>query len=100
MAPLDGMLLVANLVGPCPYGHLEFAGRKEIAHGRRVIFDPETLAMLREVLDDTWSCLPAGQTNVTRSQLAERILKAAKAGERDPAKLRARAIAEVIEVGL
>jgi hypothetical protein len=68
--------------------------------GRVVIFDPETIAMLREVLDDTWSCLPAGQTNVTRSQLAERILKAAKAGERDPAKLRARAIAEVIEGGL
>jgi hypothetical protein len=64
---------------------------------RVVIFDPETVAMLREVLDDAWSCLPAGQSNVTRSQLAERILKAAKAGERDPAKLRARAIAEVIE---
>jgi hypothetical protein len=32
--------------------------------------------------------------------LAERILKAAKAGERDPAKLRARAITEGIEAGL
>jgi hypothetical protein len=32
--------------------------------------------------------------------LAERILKAAKAGERDPAKLRARAITEGIEGGL
>jgi hypothetical protein len=67
---------------------------------RVVIFDPETLAMLREVLYDTWSRLPVGQTIVTRSQLAERILKAAKAGERDPAKLRARAITEVIEGGL
>ena len=67
---------------------------------RVVIFDRETLAMLREVLDDAWSCLPAGQSNVTRSQLAERILKAAKAGERDPAKLRARAIADAIEGGL
>ena len=65
-----------------------------------VIFDRETLAMLREVLDDTWSRLPVGQTIVTRSQLAERILKAAKAGERDPAKLRARAIADAIEGGL
>jgi hypothetical protein len=66
---------------------------------RVAIFDPETVAMLRKVLDDTWSCLPEGQTNVTRSQLAECILKAAKAGERDPAKLRARAITEVIEGG-
>ena len=67
---------------------------------RVAFFDPETVAMLREVLDDTWSRLPAGQTNVTRSFLAERILKAAKAGERDPAKLRARAITEGIEAGL
>jgi hypothetical protein len=63
-------------------------------------FDPETVAMLREVLDDTWSCLPAGQTNVPRSLLAERILKAAKSGERDRAKLRARAITEGFEAGL
>jgi hypothetical protein len=45
---------------------------------RVVFFDPETVEMLREVLDDTWSRLPAGQTKVTRSELAERILKAVK----------------------
>jgi hypothetical protein len=64
---------------------------------RIAFFDPETVAMLREVLDDTWSRLPAEQTNVTRSMLAECILKAARVGERDPAKLRARAITEVVE---
>jgi hypothetical protein len=62
--------------------------------------DPDTAAMLRGVLEDAWSRLPAGQTNVTRSMLAERILKAAKAGERNPAKLRARAIAHSLEAGL
>jgi hypothetical protein len=60
---------------------------------RSAFFDPPTLAMLRNVLDDAWSRLPAGQTQVTRSLLAQRILRAAKAGERDPARLRARAIA-------
>jgi hypothetical protein len=63
-------------------------------------FDPKTIAMLREVLDDAWSLLPAGQTGVSRSMLAERILGAAKAGERNPAKLRAHAIARGIEAGL
>jgi hypothetical protein len=61
-------------------------------------FDPTTVAMLRNVLDDAWSRLPPGQTEVTRSLLAERILKAAKTGERNPARLRARAIAEVVDL--
>jgi hypothetical protein len=59
---------------------------------RTVFFDPTTLAMLRNVLDDAWSRLPAGQTEITRSLLWQRIMRAAKAGERDPARLRARAI--------
>ena len=64
-----------------------------------VFFDPTTLTMLRNVLDDAWSHLPAGQTEVTRSLLAQRILRAAKAGERDPARLRARAISTSVLVG-
>jgi hypothetical protein len=63
-------------------------------------FDPKTVAMLREVLDDAWALLPAGKTSVSRSMLAERILRAAKAGERNPAKLRAHAIAAGLEAGL
>jgi hypothetical protein len=55
-------------------------------------FDPETIAMLRNVLDDAWSRLPQGQTSVSRSILAERILKAARKGERDPVRLHARAV--------
>jgi hypothetical protein len=38
--------------------------------------------------------LPAGQTVVTQSLLAERILKAARDGERDPDRLRTHAITD------
>jgi hypothetical protein len=67
---------------------------------RQAFFDPETIAILKGVLDDAWSLLPAGQTNVTRSLLAERILKAARNGERDPTRLRARAIGDSVTDGL
>ena len=67
---------------------------------RVVFFDPETVAMLRGVLDDAWSRLPVGETKVTRSLLAERILKAARNGERDPIRLRAHAITDGIEARL
>jgi hypothetical protein len=66
---------------------------------RPAFFDRTTVAMLRTVLEDAWSRLPAGQADVTRSLLAERILKAAKAGERNPVRLRARAIADVVNPG-
>jgi hypothetical protein len=65
---------------------------------QKAFFDPTTVAMLRNVLEDAWSRLPAGQTEITRSLLAERILKAAKTGERNPTRLRARAIAEVVDL--
>jgi hypothetical protein len=64
---------------------------------RDALFDAGTIELLRAVLDDAWSYLPAGQTYVTRSLLAERILKAARDGERDPIRLRTRAIAAGIE---
>jgi hypothetical protein len=58
-----------------------------------VYFDPDTVALLRTTLDRAWDSLPAGQQAVTsRSTLAERILKAAAEGERDPDRLHARAI--------
>jgi hypothetical protein len=56
-------------------------------------FDPDTVALLRTILDQTWASLPPNQQAVmSRSILAERILKAAAQGERDPDRLRARAI--------
>jgi hypothetical protein len=63
-------------------------------------FDSDTVSMLRDVLRDAWARLPAGQTSVSRLMLAERILKAAKTGERDPAKLRAHAISASLEAAL
>jgi hypothetical protein len=67
---------------------------------KSAFFDAATITFLRGVLDDAWAHLPSGQRAVSQSLLAERILKAAKAGERDPAKLRARAITECTEAGL
>jgi hypothetical protein len=58
-----------------------------------VYFDPDTVALLRTTLDRAWASLPQSQRAVTsQSILAERILKAAAEGERDPDQLRARAI--------
>ena len=51
-------------------------------------FDIETVSALREILEDAWGCLsPEQQEKVSRSLLAERILKAAAQGERDRAQL-------------
>jgi hypothetical protein len=60
-------------------------------------YDPETIALLRNVLDAAWHSLsPEHQARTTKSHLAERVLKVAARGERDPARLRLRAIIEVI----
>ena len=51
-------------------------------------FDLETVAALREVLADAWAALPmAERARTSQSHLAERILKAAAAGERDRERL-------------
>jgi hypothetical protein len=62
----------------------------------RGAFDPETLAILRAVFDEACLALPSGQhTSSMRSTLAERILRKAGEGERDPIRLRAYALTEV-----
>ena len=46
--------------------------------------DPETVALLRETLDDAWACLPPEQqATMQKGKLAARILKSAAQGERD-----------------
>jgi hypothetical protein len=61
-------------------------------------FDPETLAVLKQVLDDTWASLPPEiQAKVSRSVLATFILKDAAGGERDAVYLRASAIMQVAD---
>jgi hypothetical protein len=51
-------------------------------------FDLKTVALLRETVEDAWVCLrPEQRETISRSLLAERILKAAAQGERDPQRL-------------
>ncbi len=51
---------------------------------QRAYFDSETIALLRESLEDAWARLPPEQQkNISRCLLGERILKAAASGERD-----------------
>jgi hypothetical protein len=53
-----------------------------------VYFDPETVALLREILDDGWARLqPDQRATIRKSTLAEHILKSAAQGERDRKRL-------------
>jgi hypothetical protein len=56
-------------------------------------FDLKTVALLREAVEDAWiSIHPEQRLTVSRSLLAERVLKAAAQGERDRARLLAAAL--------
>jgi hypothetical protein len=56
-------------------------------------YDPETLTMLRGVLDEVWGALPLDrQARMPKSEMAQRILKRAADGERDPVRLKAAAL--------
>jgi hypothetical protein len=58
-------------------------------------FEPEAIAAMSEAFDAACSELnEAGQPKVAREVVAGRIIAAARAGERDPARLRAAALAE------
>jgi hypothetical protein len=60
-------------------------------------FDPETLAILRTVFDEACLVLPPSQrTPSIRSALAQRILRKASQGERDPVRLRVYALMDVL----
>lgn len=53
-------------------------------------YDPETLSLLRKVLDEAWAALSDGSKSETvKSELAQHILKQAADGVRDPVRLRA-----------
>jgi hypothetical protein len=60
-------------------------------------YDPVTVRILREVLDDAWATLPSEQqTQIEKSALALRILRLASSGERDPTRLSALALDSLI----
>ncbi len=61
-----------------------------------VYFDPETIAILKETLDDAWACLrPEQQATMQKTALAVRILKSAAQGERDRNRLRDAALIDL-----
>ncbi len=54
-----------------------------------------TVALLKDALDDAWASIgPEQKATMVRTLLAERILKSAAQGERDPVRLREAALAE------
>jgi len=60
---------------------------------KAVHFDPETVTLLREALDDAWACLsPELQATMQKTELAERILESAARGGRDRKRLCAAAL--------
>jgi hypothetical protein len=73
---------------------------REVNRGRQVreehdmaSYDPETLNVMRHVLDQAWALLPEDRKNkFMKIDMADRILRKAAAGERDPAKLQAAAL--------
>ena len=59
-------------------------------------FDLQTVSVLRKTLDDAWASLrPTQRTTMSRTMLAERIIKSAAQGERDPRRLLEAAIADL-----
>jgi hypothetical protein len=60
-------------------------------------YDPETLILLRKVLDETWAALPDGSKSETlKSEMAQHILKQAADGVRDPVRLLASALVRAV----
>jgi hypothetical protein len=56
-------------------------------------YDPETLLVLRNALDEAWALLPDDRKSESqKSLMAQRILKNAAEGVRDPVRLRAYAL--------
>jgi hypothetical protein len=56
-------------------------------------YSPETLILLRCALDEAWALLPDHRkSEIQKSEMAQRILKHAAQGVRDPVRLRATAL--------
>jgi hypothetical protein len=81
--------------------NLEKIIREEVMDPNKpAYFDLQTVALLRETLDDAWACLrPEQRATTSRTLLAEGILKLAAQGERDPHRLREYALMAVAAPG-
>jgi hypothetical protein len=61
-----------------------------------VYYDIETVALLRETLDDAWDSIgPEQQIGMLKTTLAKRMLTSAAEGERDAERLREAALSEI-----
>jgi hypothetical protein len=61
-------------------------------------YDPETVQLLRTVLDEAWDALqPHHRDLISKSHVAQCVLRYAAKGERHPARLRFRAIADAMQ---
>jgi hypothetical protein len=61
-------------------------------------YDPETVELLRAVLDQAWADLqPHHKEQTSKSHIAECVLRHAAGGERHPGRLRFRAIADAVQ---
>lgn len=64
---------------------------------RVAAFSPETIDLLRSVLDEVWESMrPEERARTNKTAIAVRILDMAAAGERDPIRLREEAVNEVV----
>jgi hypothetical protein len=61
-------------------------------------YDPEAIALLLSALDEAWETLPPARRAMTsKTTLAQRILRLAANGERDPIRLRIAALIEIVD---
>ncbi len=61
-------------------------------------YDPETVQLLRTVLDEAWNALqPHYRDQISKLRMAEFVLRQAAGGERHPNRLRFRAIADAVQ---
>lgn len=59
-------------------------------------YDPQTINVLRQILDEAWESLPPNR-RMDKSEMAKRILRCAGQGERDPVRLKAAALIDIVE---
>jgi hypothetical protein len=64
----------------------------------KTAYDQQTVELLRTTLDQAWDeLLPHYREQISKSHMAECVLRHAAAGERHPARLRSRAIADAVQ---
>jgi hypothetical protein len=62
------------------------------------LYDPQTLVLLRQVLDEAWAALPDHfKSQTLKSEVAQHILKQAANGVRDPVRLRTSALMRTVD---